>query len=199
MATFDLRCQNCNGVFEWLFLKPNKSDGPKECPICRATTDGEDEMPDRLPAAPHIENIALNRAADYVYRADEEGSRHRAQVAAESFGMDAGAARSLITTDLGTRSTPRPGDVVAMPIQNDVSRMVASAPSNVVGHVAPSTAAAYAESAHSGPYAYQGAKARSATKSWHASKGGVVTDSPALEVVNRDRAIAAAPRFRARR
>lgn len=196
MPTYDLRCPSCQTVFEWLFLKANRSDGPKFCPQCGVAPE---EAPERLPSAPHIENH-VHRSADYVYRADEEASKHRAEVAAESFGMDKGAAASLVTTDYGTRGNTRPGDVVAMPVVNEASRMIASAP-NVVGHVTPSTASGYAASAHDGYLPFRGLQAREVNKRNHGNMTIVspgaegmrhykppVTDNPALEVINRDSA-----------
>lgn len=195
-VTKNVRCPSCHAVFDWLFLKSDLSDGPDICPRCRYDT--RDEKLDSLPTAPHIENIQASRGADYAYRAEEDASKARADRAREEFGLDDAAARAMVTTDWGgSRGNLRPGDVVAsQPPANDVSRTMAAAP-GTMGHVAPATAAVFAENAHNGVAPYAGMKAKTATRDFHRMTGAPVTDMPALEVVNRDRAIANAPRSRA--
>lgn len=86
-----LQCRFCAGKFEWF-----GEEFPDECPICHRYIgiDGEQQV-----AAPYI-SLKSARAADGIYRAMENGSEHRANMAAEMLGVPKSEVSDLKITNL---------------------------------------------------------------------------------------------------
>lgn len=191
-TTFNLRCPGCRDAFPW-----NKGvDWPRFCPLC-----GYDTSIDHMPevAAPALKTAAITKAADATYRAMEEGSIHRAKVAAEMLGVPEHEMSDLKITNL--KDNQREGDVAAIETANAVSTMIQSHP-QMFGHQstpqAVQQAMGYAAAAHDGPDAYAGSKAQSFIKQIHGRTGNISTDVPALEIVQRNKMMGAANRGRRR-
>lgn len=151
------RCPDCGQSFRW----PAAQNAPDFCPACGAFV-GEEYDPAAAPAAPAVHTKV--RSYDSVYRAMEEGSIHRAQLAAEMTGASEAEMSAIKITDMKDR--PHEGEHSAIVRPNPVSRLLDSVPSGTVGMVGPN-GAAYAQAAHSGPYPHAGAIAARDVNNWH--------------------------------
>lgn len=196
-----LVCPECNGTFSYLQHPLTAPEFPRYCVLC-----GFDCESDAAPAftkaitAPHVRDATTVKAVEYEYAAMEELSRQRAEQAAELTGGNVKDFSDLVVTDL--KDNLREGDTAApaMPV-NDVSRAVAAAP-NIWGFQpgaapqggqAPSPAD-YARNAHSGPLPFRGLQTGQNVRGFHGGwqdpTGKIaappVTDSPALEIINRN-------------
>lgn len=119
-----IRCMVCREKFPWDMVQDGS---PEYCPKCGEYigTEGKDEV-----VLPFISS-AKNLGADRVYKDMEQKSELRAQLAAEQSGLSASEVSHLKITNMNDRQ--RQGDIAAMPVNNEVSRMMASAPPGTVG------------------------------------------------------------------
>lgn len=152
------RCPDCAQTFRW----PAGQNPPDFCPACGSFV-GEEYDPSAAPCAPAV--VTKPHSLDKVYRAMEEGSAHRAQLAAEHLGVPEADVSALKITDMKDR--PHEGENSAVFRPNPVSNLMQQAPTGHVGMVGPS-GAAYAQAAHSGPYPHAGAFAARDVSHWHA-------------------------------
>ena len=114
-------CPDCFASFPWLHERSDQSDVPDFCPKCGSNVSGvEPEL-----SAPHIAR-SIGRVADNVYRAVEQSSEARAEMAAEMLPGESAAdlVRAMKVTDI--RDDARPGETSARPVDNEVSRSMAA-------------------------------------------------------------------------
>ena len=126
---------------------------------------------------------AKAKAADYTYRAMEEAADHNIEYAAEKFGVDKAELQGLKITDM--KDNLREGDIAAAPVNNEVTKTMEQMPTGTQGFIDGAGAAQFAASAHTGYGAHAGLNAQSMLRSVHQNLGGIVTDTPALEVTRR--------------
>ena len=192
-----LRCPKCRQSFPW---KSNTAF-PDKCLICKQFIGSEDDVGEDGVIeikAPFISRRHEGSTyADTVYREIEASSELRVEQAAAMAGVDKSEMAGLKITNL--QSSPRPGDVAAMPIANPtpVSEMMRAAP-GLTGFVG-SNGVEYGGAVMSGPSPNAGARTRTAIQNTHyqmvqqhcVGKGedgrpampnmNVISDRPALE------------------
>ena len=179
---FTLQCPECDHKFTFL-RHPSDEPMPKSCPHCGFAPEAE-TLPNAI-TAPHVQNVAKAKAADYTYRAMEESAKHNSEVAAAEFGLDAEEVRAMQITDL--KSNMQEGEIAAMPVTNDVSRAMEHMPMTGF-QPASSDMAAFAQSAHTGYGSHAGLQSQAMLRSVHQKLGGTVVDTPSLEVKSRQAA-----------
>lgn len=189
------RCpeQQCRAVFNYLH-HPNEAEDPvRFCPKCGFDCQADEDNPPTVEvAAPHVQNYAVVKGADYTYRAMEESSAHHALMAAEMAGCDASEMASLKITD--TKDNLQYGEIGVMPVQNSVTQAMQQSPGaghgggvvqiGGVNHTPVSLAAA----AHTGDDKFAGLRAMSSIiRPAHAKVGGGALSSEIvpLEIANR--------------
>lgn len=176
-------CSSCGKRFE--ILHATAAEPPPDfCPKCGAPS--SDSVTEPLPL-PSILSVKT-RAVDGHYRAMEEGSQHRANMAME-MGLSTEEANQLKITNL--RDNVREGEISAMPVNNPVSQMMAAAPPGTVGYQPGVNGVQYSGAVQSGPYPNAGAHTMQALRSRHAQftqdaghAGTTTSEIPALEAVN---------------
>ena len=107
------QCPDCSGTFDHLHMRSDEAP-PNFCALCGAPT-----TVDRRVTAPHIAGLA-GKSGDQVYRAMEESSAYRADVAAEQLGVSSSDVAAMKVTDM--KDNMREGDTAAVSVQNEVSR-----------------------------------------------------------------------------
>ena len=179
---YTLQCPECDHKFTFL-RHPSDEPMPKFCPHCGFAPESE-TLPNAI-TAPHVQNVAKAKAADYTYRAMEEHSKHNAEVVAAEFGLDAEDVKSMQITDFATNM--QEGEIAAVPVKNEVTQAMDRMP---MTGFQPSSAdiATFAQSAHTGYGAYAGLQSQAMLRSAHSKLGGTVTDTPAKEIVDRQAA-----------
>ena len=148
--------ESCGHTFEFRH-ETRKSPPPRYCPRCGYDTQGDDdaEQLDMTFPSPLLGKV-ITVAADQTYRAMEEGSAHRAQVAMEQHGLSQEEANGLKITDLRTNNVE--GENSVKNEDNPVTEAMRAAP-NITGFQNPAAAAEFARSAHTGVHAHAGARA----------------------------------------
>lgn len=121
-------CPDCGGSFQHLHLK-REEPPPDSCKLCHATFD---EVPSPLPSGPRI-LTNLGKSHDQVYRAMEETSRNRAELAYQVGGGDRSEYDAMHVTDM--KDNVREGDIAAITPPSPVQRALeAQARTGNVGH-----------------------------------------------------------------
>lgn len=165
-------CPECRKKFPW-----NVALGyPKSCPICKFSIGHN--VPDNVVVMPAI-RTSKTSATDALYREMEHSSERRAEAAAEMAGTSVEDMAGLKITDLN--SATREGDVAAVPVVNDVTRMMEAAP-QATGFNS-GAGLQFSQGSAVGPHASAGARMRTALHNHHSNfTGGAATsDTPALE------------------
>lgn len=153
------RCPECNGKFRYLHMHNEIDDPlPSVCPLCGYDSDEEEVSYTKEIAAPFISKAA-DKSADYVYKAMEAASEHRAQQAAEELGVSASDVSDLKITDM--KDNLREGDTSVVKVQPKFDDM------RNPSFFSPTNAAEYARSTAVGPYAHAGANALSGVTAMH--------------------------------
>lgn len=177
LRTFE--CPSCAGRFEQYVHRADEPP-PRFCGQC-----GFDSLTlDASLASPHIATGAAKNV-DGVHRAMEEGAEWRANKVQESFGGTTAEGNNLKLTDM--RDNARAGETAAVPVVNDVTRMMATVQSQGgprVGHVSADQALQYSGQVMAGPTPNAGVRAARSLKALHGSQGGVVTHAPAMETLS---------------
>ena len=173
---FSLRCPVCRTKFPW-----NPRDGyPDECPNedCNSRIGIEDNT---VICMPSIRTNARTRGVDKVYRDIEKASEQRAEEAASMLGVSKADMSDLKITDL--RSTRHEGDVAAVPVNNEVSRLIDRGVGGFQGD-----GAGYSAGVQTGPVPNAGAHMRTQLQNHHGqvTRGAGVSDRPALETTYPD-------------
>jgi len=180
-------CPECGGQFSHLHHPSTDTAPPRFCPLCGYDTQSEERAAEFSPAitAPMI-GTNKAKAGDATYRMMEAEAQSRIEAAAEMTGQPESDFADMKITDL--KDNLREGDTaaVAMPA-NDVTRRMAEmqARGMPVGFAG---GEAYAQTTGQGPEPYAGLRTSQMLRRAHAAAGGLVTDSPALEVVRRGNA-----------
>lgn len=159
-----IKCPDCGEKFRWNI---DKLGWPEVCPVCAYDTalpEGDE------PASPYISKG--KQTADTLYRQMEAGSEFRAQLAGEP---------SLKMTNL--KDNLRAGDIAEVPIVNDVSRLVDTAP-QMFGHT--TQGLAFSQGVSQGHFPNAGARTQEVIRSQHTQLAGpgTVSDRPAAEVTS---------------
>lgn len=89
------QCPDCGHRFDFLHMHADEAP-PNYCQNCGSFV-GDDPKPE--PASPHLAGVA-GKSGDMVYRAMEDSSAVRADMAAEAMGVDASEMSSLKVTDM---------------------------------------------------------------------------------------------------
>lgn len=118
-----LRCTVCREYFPW---DPTKG-WPEDCPVNHCYIGMGDRDDVVLPFISQKQNLG----ADRVYRDMEQKSALRAKIAQEQYGLSSEDAAQLKMTNM--RDNLREGDVAAMPVRNEVTRLMDTSPSGTVG------------------------------------------------------------------
>jgi len=153
------QCPDCEGYFEHLHLHSGEAP-PPNCELCGADMRG---TPPEL-SAPHIAR-SIGKVADNVYRAMEESSAHRAEMAAEAMGESASEFNAMKVTNI--RDDARAGESSVVTANNAVSQFMGQ--NRIGGHMPRETAAEYAQATRTGPYAGAGLAAVRQVTQNHAS------------------------------
>jgi hypothetical protein len=192
MFTRRYRCPDCRGEFNFDHHPSVEADpAPRFCPMCGFDTHADEPLGTAV-VAPHIAT-GTARSVDGSYRAVEEGSEFRAQMAQE-MGMDAEGANALKITDMVDRQ--REGDIAAVPVNNPVTQFMQHNPGSggfTGGNNAfPNPAAIAAQTSanvQSGPYPNAGAAAMHRLREAHRQftagaghAGATSSDTPANEI-----------------
>lgn len=93
------RCPECNGEFDFLH-HPSDEPPPDRCQIQECQAWMGDDPPPTVPVLKISIGSAKNKVGDKVYRAMEEGSRVRAQAAAEMVGASESDMSAMKITNL---------------------------------------------------------------------------------------------------
>lgn len=169
-----LRCPACRVTFPWDPAKGFPSYCPNE--MCD-TRIGHDRADDDV-VTPFIRSNGKTKATDRVYREMEAASEQRVIAAAEMAGVPVSEMSDLKITNL--RSTTHEGDVAAVPVSNEVSRLMDKG----VGGFQGGNAVEYGSSVQTGPFPNAGAHMRTALQAHHGVvTGGAVSERPAMETL----------------
>lgn len=176
-----LKCPICRAKFKW-----NPLVGfPDYCPNAKCTSRIAHDRKDDDVVMPFVRSPGT-KANDDLYRSMEKASEARAEHAAQILGVPTSDMSDLKITNLNDRR--HEGAVAAMPVNNEVTRMMAAAPQQF--GMNPNAGLQYSATVSSGPYPNSGARTQNMIRSLHtermsgASLGGVSTDAPALETQN---------------
>ena len=142
------QCPECNGYFDHLHMHATDAP-PSFCVLCGASTA---EVTPEL-SAPHISKT-IGKATDQVYRAMEDSSQHRAELAAEAAGVDVSEMSAMKLTNM--RDDTREGENSVKVEATPVSTFMAN--TGVGGMQTAEAAAGFAAAAATGPFARQGNK-----------------------------------------
>lgn len=169
-----LRCPACRVTFPW---DPAKGF-PEYCPNETCTTRIAHDRADHDVVTPFIRH-AKTKANDQVYRQIETASQQRAEAAAEMAGVPVADMADLKITDL--RSTRHEGDVAAVPVNNEVSRLI----DRGIGGFQGGEAAEYGAAVQTGPFPNAGAQMRTQLQNYHGkiTHGAGISDMPAKETL----------------
>ena len=156
------QCPDCNAIFDHLHMR-REDPPPALCPRCGASTA---EVSPEI-CMPHI-GTNVGKSGDAVYRAMEDSSAHRAEMAAQQLGVDSAGMSAMRTTDM--KDNMREGDTAAVPNNNPVSQFMQqySAGGAADGNVG----SMYAAQTRVGPYVGAGNAMREAVVSQHARRIG---------------------------
>lgn len=167
---FRLRCPVCRKAFAY---EPGTAY-PDECPLCE-TYIGSGRKDDDV-VMPFIRSSTM-KSIDGTYREVEKSSEHRAEQAAQMAGVPVSEMSDLKITNL--RDARHPGDVAAVPVQNDVSRFMEQ---TGIGGFRGVDGSGYSAAVQTGPSPNVGARMRTALQAQHGVRtGGAISDCPALE------------------
>ena len=159
------QCPDCNGCFDHMHMR-SVDEPPAHCVLCGSDMTGTTAQL----SAPHIAR-PIGKSADSVYRAMEDSSAHRAELAAEALGESPSEMGAMRITNM--RDNVRVGETSVMAPSNPVSQFMGQ--SGIGGHVNSMAAADYARSTQVGPYAGAGMNALNSVRQNHASvAAGVV-------------------------
>lgn len=180
MASYRAVCPGCGGKFPW-----NPILGlPKLCPLPGCDYRMASDRPDDDIVMPSI--AKARQAIDGVYRAMEEGSIHRMQVAKE---MGVEGAETLKITNM--RDNVRPGEISAMPLPaNPVSERMAQMERQGLPVGFGANGLGLSGAVAEGPLPNAGARLQQMIRSTHRERidprhaGAVASDMPSLEVQN---------------
>jgi hypothetical protein len=159
-------CPGHGGTFDFMH-HPNDEPPPRFCTVCGYDSEATMALAGHQ-GAPQIRSNVV-KSADSVYRQMEAGADHRATMAMETMGLDAGEAASIRMTNMS--DTAHEGEMSAIPVDNEVSRAMAAAPAGTVGNVGvsdPGIALAL-QGSRSGPLAGAGSRMIDFTRNLHST------------------------------
>ncbi len=179
------RCPACSGIFVYDHHPSVESDPLPDgaaCPHCNFVAESD------YPAAvvsPHIAK-SIRATVDNMHVAMEEGSKFRADLARERFGLSEEEARQLVETN--SLDNLREGDTSNIPVNNAVTQAIEANPQAYGWQGGAAQGAGLSPQVQSGPFPNAGAKAMQAIRAIHpqmvASTGHNTTAQsslPALE------------------
>lgn len=168
-------CPECRARFPFVAGKE------PECPECGYSIPSKSDDGIVMPFISH----ARHKNPDVIYKAEEQASRHRAEVAAEIAGASVSDMSAMMITN--QRDNLRPGEVTAPKItaDNQVARAMSAAPANpqtapLVGNAGNAAGLYFSSQVGSGPLPNMGARIQQRIREHH--PGALKTDAPANEV-----------------
>jgi hypothetical protein len=178
-------CPHCEGTFKTIM--DNRDPPPRFCPHCAYDSQGGEQMAEGV-AMPHI-GRPIKDVVDNQYRAMEQGSIDRAEMAMEEFGLDREAANEMKITN--QRDGLREGDTSFIPVNNEVSRMVDANPNQFGFNGGAAQGIGYSQSVSVGPLPNAGARTAALLREKHRQftstaghTGATTSSNPALETAN---------------
>ena len=159
---------------------------PRFCGVCGFDSEGAE--PEQAVTAPHIA-MPIKATVDNMYRAMEEGSEHRANMAMEQFGLNSSEVSMMKITDM--KDNLRSGDTSDMSVNNSVSQtmqQIEQARPGTVGFAGgANNGVGYSQTGHGN----HGLRAMAQLRGQHAAftgaaghAGATTSSMPALETTN---------------
>ena len=155
---------------------------PRYCGTCGYDSEGEE--PEPAVTSPHIA-LPIKTTVDTLHRDMEAGADFRAAMAREQFGLDAEDVAPMKLGDM--KDSLRPGDTSDVPVNNDISRLMAAAPPGYFGFQG-GQGVGYSEPVSTGPFPNMGARTQKAVREAHVANtadprhvGHKTSSVPALE------------------
>lgn len=173
---YRLRCPECRQAFPWEPLKPH----PKHCPYCGEFIG----LPERDEVAMPFISKRADKSPDAIYRAMEEGSEHRQQVAAEALGVPKAELSDMKITDM--KDGLREGDTAVREVVNPVTQQMDAMRRQGLPVGFGVNGTTYSGQVQSGPFPNAGARTQNLIRSRHAQEwalpnAAVTSELPALE------------------
>lgn len=166
-----LQCPSCQGTFDHLFMSSDDAP-PRYCQLCGFDTHkkkrGRPRKMEVMLSAPKFQSRKTKGVDDH-YRAMEEGSNHRAELA-KSLGADEQTANDLKITNL---KPGQQGEAANVPVVNEVTKAMDlnnAHKGDSTGFAMSQVGAQYAAQTSQGPHARQGMRAQDSLRSIHAQK-----------------------------
>lgn len=150
---------------------------PRFCPLC--SYDTQQETLSEVISSPGLLRKGAAKNVDGIYRAEEEASKARAEMAMNLGATQEDANNIKLTNQ---RDNLREGDTAYVPVDNPVSRAMEAQPN--FGFSQGANGLGYSQMAHSTAKPTErnaGARAASSLKAFHQAQGHVTSDAPALE------------------
>jgi hypothetical protein len=186
LKSLTFKCPDCEQLFRTI---QDKTDPPPRfCPHCAYDSRGGEQMAEGV-SMPHI-GRPIRGIVDGQYRAMEQGSIDRAQMAMEEFGLDTAAANELKITN--QKDGLREGDTSNIAVNNEVSRMIDQAPPGQFGFSGGAAQGlGYSASVPTGPLPNAGGRTAAMLREKHRQftstaghAGATSSSNPALETTN---------------
>jgi hypothetical protein len=134
---------------------------PRYCPHCGFDSEGDDMEP--AVTSPHI-GLPIRNTVDTLHRDMEAGAEFRAQMAQEQFGLDTADANAMKIGDM--KDGLRAGDTSDVPVNNDITRVMAAAPPGMFGFQG-DQGVGYSGTVATGPFPNMGARTQKAVREAH--------------------------------
>lgn len=186
LKSISFLCPECSNIFKT--IQDREDPPPRFCPHCAFDSQGGEPMAESV-AMPHI-GRPIRGIVDNQYRAMEQGSIDRANMAMEEFGLDTAAANELKLTNM--KDGLREGDTSFIPVNNEVSRALDAAPPGQFGFSGGAAQGlGYSASVPTGPLPNAGGRTAALLRRKHAEftataghVGATTSSNPALETAN---------------
>jgi hypothetical protein len=186
LKSISFLCPACENTFKT--IQDREDPPPRYCPFCGYDSEGAELMAESV-AMPHI-GKPIKNVVDDGYRAMEQGSIDRANMAMEEFGLDTAAANEMKLTNM--KDGLREGDTSFIPVNNEVSRAIDQAPPGSFGFQGgAATGLGYSASVATGPLPNAGGRTAALLREKHREftstaghTGATTSSSPALETTS---------------
>jgi hypothetical protein len=183
LKSISFLCPACTNTFKT--IQDREDPPPRFCPFCGYDSEGDELMTESV-AAPHI-GRPIKGIVDGQYRAMEQGSIDRANMAMDEFGLDTAAANEMKITN--QKDGLREGDTSFIPVNNEVSRAIDHAPPGQFGFSGGAAQGlGYSASVATGPMPNAGGRTAAMVREKHRQftsmaghSGATSSSNPALE------------------
>jgi hypothetical protein len=186
LKSISFLCPQCTNTFKTIMDREDPP--PRFCPYCGYDSQGVEPMTETV-AMPHI-GRPIKAIVDNQFREMEQGSIDRANIAMEEFGLDTAAANELKITNM--KDGLREGDTSNIPVNNEVSRAMESAPQGAFGFEGGAAQGlGYSASVATGPLPNAGGRTAALLREKHRQftstaghVGATTSSNPALETTS---------------